>query len=96
MTWEDAKTECAKLGDGWRLPTKDELDILYRNRQTIGGFKLISNARSNSKYWSSDEAPDDHPWLQGKQAWSQAFFRDNFQVKHLKTWPNNVRAVRSF
>ena len=38
MNWEDAKKACADLGDGWRLPTKDELNILYENKAKIGGF----------------------------------------------------------
>ena len=28
MTWDDAMKACADLGDGWRLPTKEELNIL--------------------------------------------------------------------
>ena len=51
MTWEDAKKACAALGDGWRLPTKDELNILYENKDKIGG--LIHQLRS--PYWSSTE-----------------------------------------
>jgi len=48
MTWEDAKTACEKLGKGWRLPTIEELKIIYKKRNKIGGF--------NSKdYWSSTE-----------------------------------------
>ena len=29
MNWENAKAACERLGNGWRLPTKDELQILY-------------------------------------------------------------------
>ena len=32
MNWDDAMKACADLGDGWRLPTKDELNLLYENR----------------------------------------------------------------
>ena len=28
--WDKAKKWCADLGGGWRLPTKDELLIIYR------------------------------------------------------------------
>ena len=35
MNWNNAY---AKLGKGWRLPTKDELDTLYQNRDKIVGF----------------------------------------------------------
>jgi len=38
MTWYDAKKACTDLGNGWRLPTKDELNLLYINKDKIGGF----------------------------------------------------------
>lgn len=44
-TWYQAKSECAKIG--FRLPTIDELSILFKNRENIGGF-------SEELYWSSN------------------------------------------
>ena len=35
MNWHEAKIACKKLGTGWRLPTKDELNMLYENREEI-------------------------------------------------------------
>ena len=32
MNWEDSKAACDKLGKGWRLPNKDELNILYQKQ----------------------------------------------------------------
>jgi hypothetical protein len=46
IPWVDANNSCINLGDGWRLPTIDELKILYQNREIIGNFKWDS-------YWSS-------------------------------------------
>ena len=46
MKRTDAKKACASLGPGWRLPTKDELDILDQNKDKIGGF-------ASDGYWSS-------------------------------------------
>ena len=46
MKRTDAKKACARLGPGWRLPTKDELDILDQNKDKIGGF-------ASDGYWSS-------------------------------------------
>lgn len=39
---------CRAAGTGWHLPSKDELNTLYNNRATIGGF-------TNASYWSSTE-----------------------------------------
>ena len=36
MNWADAKLACHALGNGWRLPTKNELNILHKNRKKIG------------------------------------------------------------
>jgi hypothetical protein len=45
MNWWDANDACAKLGKGWRLPTKDELNVMYKNKEKIGNF-------ANNWYWS--------------------------------------------
>ena len=81
MRWEDAKETCENLGGGWRLPTKDELDLLYENKNKIGGFAL-------SDYWSSTEVDNDNVWLQN--------FTDGVQYSFIKTVTYNVRAVRAF
>lgn len=44
---EEAKEICASLGDGWRLPTIEELMILCQNRDNIGDFNTFM------PYWSS-------------------------------------------
>jgi hypothetical protein len=46
--WRDAVKACSSLGEGWRLPTKDELNLMYINRVVIGGF-------ATKIYWSSTE-----------------------------------------
>lgn len=60
MDRHDADKACRELGKGWRLPTKYELKILYKNRNKIGGFKY-------SGYWSQDIFPINdnlfHYWI---------------------------------
>ncbi len=46
LNWDDANKECNALGDGWRLPTEDELNFIYKNKDKIGSF-------SNSHFWSN-------------------------------------------
>jgi hypothetical protein len=48
-SWDVAKKLCSDLGDGWRLPTRAELDILYQNKYKISGLEF------RFAYWSSDE-----------------------------------------
>jgi len=77
---------CNDLVEGgygdWYLPSQDELNKLYLNKDTIGGF-------SSSGYWSSSE-------LDISQAWGQNF-ADGVQIPPVpKSLSMNVRAVRSF
>jgi hypothetical protein len=81
MTWADAKKACEGLGDGWRLPTKDELNSMYINRNEIGGFSPVA-------YWSSIEAI---PAI--RVAWMQ-YFSYGSRLAEDKTNKCYVRAVR--
>jgi hypothetical protein len=49
FTMAEAISSCLKLGDGWRLPTKEELEIISKNMDSIGKF------RNGTTYWSSTE-----------------------------------------
>tara|TARA_R110000868_G_scaffold224237_2_gene476169 strand:+ start:7670 stop:7996 length:327 start_codon:yes stop_codon:yes gene_type:complete len=80
MNWKEAVEACKKLGTGWRLPTKDELYILYKNREEIGGF-------ANSYYWSSTESDNNLAWVQD--------FFSGFQNYYYKVNYFYVRAVRA-
>ena len=48
LTWDEAKKACQSLGKGWRLPTKTELNVVFKNKNKIGGL-------TNCNYWSSTE-----------------------------------------
>ena len=83
MEWEDAKKACADLGDGWRLPTKDELNMLYQNKDKIGGFV-------GWNYWTSSLKSDFYPW-------TQDFDNGNQSDTPNDTYGySGVRAVRTF
>ena len=80
MKWDEAVKTCKEIGEGWRLPSKDELNTIYENKDSIGG--LVS-----FEYWSADEY-DFH------NAWTQNI--DNGKEEELsKTSKHFVRAVRS-
>ena len=65
----------------WYLPSKDELNILYKNKDKIGGF-------TNDLYWSSSELNNDGAWTQSFGIGTQYNTNRNYKCK--------VRAVRSF
>lgn len=66
----------------WYLPSRDELNILYENRNSIGGF---DNERD---YWSSSQYDASNAWRQR--------FDDGEQSFLAKDHSPGVRAVRSF
>jgi hypothetical protein len=65
----------------WFLPSKDELNKLYLNKDVIGGF-------AESTYWSSSE-------LESYPVWGQEFSA-GFQFETNKFDFRYVRAVRYF
>ena len=80
MTWNEAMEACADLGVGWRLPRRNELQVLYNNRDKIGGF-------ANSYYWSSTEKNKNDVYYHS--------FVIDFQSLNGKFSNFYVRAVRS-
>ena len=71
----------AKFND-WRVPTKDELMLIYYQRESIGGWS------TSGFYWSSTE-------FDMGLAWKQVFY-DGIQYSSDKNYPDGVRAVRTF
>lgn len=92
-----AKTWVESLGEGWYIPSIDEVNILYDNRyyvnktlDTISGSNLL--IASDNGYWSSTEfitssIPNDAFCL---------IFETGSANLQSKTGPYKVRAVKSF
>jgi hypothetical protein len=85
-TWTNAITasndKVANGYDDWYLPSKDELNKLYLNKDAIGGFVGAS-------YWSSTQSTSTN-------AWFQLFAAGGTQLASSKTLSNSVRAIRAF
>lgn len=79
--WKDAKKVCEELKDGWRLPTRQELHLIWLNKDDIGGF-------SNGCYWTSNEVYNKF------NAWNQ-YFLNGSQNSLYKANAYNVRPVRN-
>lgn len=57
MTWPEAIKACSELGSGWRLPSIDELDTIYKLAQTNYKLKFQKN-----RYWCNAEINDNNAW----------------------------------
>ena len=80
MSNVEAKQACEKLGDGWRLPTIEEIKEISWHTDRIGGFK-------NFRYWTRTEASYSYAWYYNPLSNVVA------GVDH-KDYPYYVRAVR--
>ena len=67
--------------EDWYLPSKDELNALYQNKDLVGGF-------SDYYYWSSTESRTYYAWIQA--------FLGGTQGTQVKSSQYRVRAIRSF
>lgn len=79
MNWTEAKQICATLGKGWRLPTKTELNLLYKNAAKLGEV-------SEDGYWTSTENGTERAWRQ--------YLTSGGQYTDVKYGSGYVRAVR--
>jgi len=80
MSWHEAQSACVDLGNGWRLPTKEELNFLFENRDKIGAFGDLG-------YWSGTPYGNGGAWVQS--------MKDGFQFYNEWNWPFLVRLVRN-
>ena len=66
----------------WFLPSKSELNILFQNKDLVGGFL-------NRNYWSSTEYKTNSVWIQ--------YFGDGRQrISNSESYANVVRPIRAF
>jgi hypothetical protein len=94
MTYDEAVKACSKLGDGWRLPTKEEMEKIYENKDMLGGFVSPIYVSDNSEffvdnnvyYWSGSSYGSDYVWVIG--------FTHRFVGVTLKTGNLFARAVK--
>jgi hypothetical protein len=84
MNWDDAMKSCEKLGDGWRLPSRNELKQMYiqLHQKDLGNFKKDS-------YISSTLTSSDN-------ACFYYFGDDGYSGSNYKYFDEWVRAVRDF
>jgi phosphodiesterase/alkaline phosphatase D-like protein len=72
--------------DDWYLPSKDELNELFKKRDIIGGF-------ANSTYWSSSDYNSSFAWYQIFDPYGGLNGNQYYGIKSLGWY---VRAIRSF
>jgi len=74
-------TEGGVIYGDWYLPSKYELNLLYIQKTTVGGF-------ASASYWSSTENNNEDAWIH--------IFDDGYPNDYGKHYTGGVRAVRAF
>ena len=81
MKWDNAMNACSSLGDGWRLPTKEELNGMYEFLHREGKCNF-----QNAWCWSSSQN-------YSVSAWDMGFYIGSVYASS-KNYNFQVRAVR--
>jgi len=55
MSYKSIESEIQKIGNGWRLPTMNEIIIIFKNKDNLG-------LEQNWNYWTSDNDIDENWW----------------------------------
>ncbi len=84
FNWNEGKGECVALGDGWRLPTKEEMEIMHNYPSQEHLAKKIFD---DGEYWSSNEIDDVYAW--------SMYLNGGKSIGNEKTHEKLIRPVRS-
>ena len=79
MNFHDAQFACMNLQDRWRLPTKKELNLMYKNKEVI-------TSNIFSAYWCSLDENNGFAWY--------IFFGNGKWTNFKKEILSDVRVVR--
>ena len=86
MSWLEGINSCADLGNGWRLPTIEELNFMYTNKDLIKGF-------TQTTYWSSNNGFDQS--LGQNASYYFSFYTGNSNLYYKTTEKMRIRAVKT-
>lgn len=81
--------EGTTYGD-WYLPAREELYVMYRNKETINAVAVANGGTvlSTGIYWSSTESSNGYAW--------GIDFNEGTEETHIKSLGCHIRAVRAF
>jgi hypothetical protein len=81
MDWNEADQACTAMGDGWRMPTVDELSLIFKYEDRVPEF------RKENIYWSKSETEFEN------MVWMSGYKIGDMRTK--KSDRNTFRAVRA-
>jgi hypothetical protein len=88
LNWSESKAACEAYtlgGAGWRFPVQAELELMFTQKATIGGFKL-------KHYWSSTLGENNNAWSK----YMGTFAGTTFNWNQMSNCTLCSRAVKEF
>ena len=88
--WDDAKAWCAQLGRGWRLPSRDELRVIFNKKSELNAH-LEANGYTHIAgwwHWTSESEGSDCAWY--------VTMGNGYTFYNYKHFNYDVRAVSAF
>lgn len=87
-SFDDAKKMIDELGEGWRMPSRSELDTLYKYREKV-------NMHPSRTYWSGEEYKFNVNNLVYRYVWGRYFGTGAKYFYHVNRQYMNARAVKT-
>lgn len=89
MDWYSAVSACRNLGNGWRLPSREELLAIYKVKSTLNSIlAAVGDELPSAFHWSSTEYSSDYA--------RNVHMGDGGTGYDRKDWEPYVRAVSAF
>lgn len=89
MNWNSAVSACSNLGNGWRLPSREELYAILEVKSSLDStLAAVGDEVPEGYHWSSTEYDSDLAWY--------VPMREGYAVTIIKRSPGYVRAVSAF
>ena len=94
MWWSGQKTIYDPCPAGWKVPSKDEMDVVRQSEASLPGGGFLGNCRSDfgygnpgsPYYWTSTGANRNHAW-----AW---YGGNNFSTSHVDNYTRSGYTIR--
>lgn len=89
-TWDKAPEWCSGLGEGWVVPTKDEVGAMFKKSKVVDAALVAKGFESifGKVFWTSDASDEYSGW--------SVYMDDGFAGVNAKYYYNYVRAVHTF
>jgi transglutaminase/protease-like cytokinesis protein 3 len=96
--WPSSNSWCESYGEGWRMPTIDELTIIARKFTQINAILKANNytllTTANKCYWSSTVNPSNSDYYYREKLCDGTVFKNTGNDEKVSSKANYTRAIK--